>query len=105
MKLKCKKIYIDEFESFSDDELKMLEVIISQISAVCKIVSIGTITQGGFAMNEDTRKNIPSGQEIQNNELNEEQLDEVTGGLTIRMLGAGGSRQCAAAAVQRLRGL
>ena len=47
-------------------------------------------------MNEDTRKNIPSGQEIQNNELNEEQLDEVTGGLTIRMLGAGGSRQCAA---------
>ena len=47
-------------------------------------------------MNEDTRKNIPSGQEIQNNELNEEQLDEVTGGLTIRMLGSGGSRQCVA---------
>ena len=37
-------------------------------------------------MNEDTRKNIPSGQEIQNNELNEEQLDEVTGGLvTVRL--------------------
>ena len=54
-------------------------------------------------MNEDTRKNIPSGQGIQNNELYEEQLDEVTGGLvTIRLLSAdgisqraGSIRQCA----------
>ncbi|MBQ2957862.1 MAG: hypothetical protein IJE08_15555 [Clostridia bacterium] len=54
-------------------------------------------------MKEDARKNIPSGQEIQNNELNEEQLDEVTGGLvTIRLLSAdgisqrtGSIRQCA----------
>ena len=44
-------------------------------------------------MNEDTRKNIPSGQETQNNELNEEQLDEVTGGLTIRVLGSDGTTQ------------
>ena len=47
-------------------------------------------------MNEDTRKNIPFEQEIQNNELNEEQLEEVNGGVTIRVLGASGARQCAA---------
>ena len=47
-------------------------------------------------MKKDPRKSISSGLEIQSNELNEEQLDEVTGGLTIRMLGSGGSRQCAA---------
>lgn len=45
-------------------------------------------------MNEDTRKNIPSGKEIQNNELSEEQLDEVTGGLvTIRVLDTDGTTQ------------
>ena len=45
-------------------------------------------------MNEDTRKNIPSEMEIQNNELDEEQLDEVTGGLvTIRLLATDGTTQ------------
>ena len=50
-------------------------------------------------MNEDTRKIIPSGQEMQNNELNEEQLDEVTGGLLTVRLGDNSiryNRQCAA---------
>ena len=51
-------------------------------------------------MNEDTRKNIPSEQEIQNNELNEEQLDEVTGGLTIRLLSTDGTTQRAGAISQ-----
>ena len=45
-------------------------------------------------MNEDTRKNIPSGKEIQKKELNDEQLDEVNGGLvTIRLLSKDGTTQ------------
>ena len=36
-------------------------------------------------MNEDMRNNMPSGLENQNNELNDEQLDEVTGGAFVRM--------------------
>lgn len=34
-------------------------------------------------MNEEIRKNISPELEVQNNELNEEQLDEVTGGLDL----------------------
>ena len=36
-------------------------------------------------MNEDTRKNNPSELEIQNSELNEEQLDEATGGMDLNV--------------------
>lgn len=39
-------------------------------------------------MNDNTRENIPSELEIQNNELNEEQLDEVNGGILTIRLGA-----------------
>ncbi|MBP3638134.1 MAG: hypothetical protein J6K13_11315 [Clostridia bacterium] len=36
-------------------------------------------------MNEDTRKNNPSEYEVQNSELNEEQLDEATGGMDLNV--------------------
>lgn len=39
-------------------------------------------------MNENTRESIPSELEIQSNELNEEQLDEVNGGIVTIRLGA-----------------
>ena len=50
-------------------------------------------------MNEETRKNNPSGLEIQNNELNDEELDQVNGGLLTVRLGDTGiryNRQCTA---------
>ena len=45
-------------------------------------------------MKKDPRKSISSGLEIQSNELNDDQLDEVTGGLvTIRLLATDGTTQ------------
>ena len=45
-------------------------------------------------MNEDTRKNIPSEPEIQSTELNEDQLDEVTGGAGLTMRLDSYTRRC-----------
>jgi len=39
-------------------------------------------------MKKDPRKSISSGLEIQSNELNDDQLDEVTGGIVTVMIGA-----------------
>ena len=45
-------------------------------------------------MKKDPRKSISSGLVIQSNELNDDQLDEVTGGLvTIRLLATDGTTQ------------